>query len=185
MVLGGRTTVSLTIHNAGPQPAPSTLAFTVLVGSNFSIAGFTGRTGQHGLPMAVGPGGAPTGSGAELLWFAGDIPAGGSASATLTVQARQLGTGRVGIAAFSGASDPNCPDFDCSPATVAIQAVTAPVVPVSLGGPVLSATGQASEATVGFSCGLLLIGCGLLILGRRRALRTGPGPAGVARPPPN
>jgi LPXTG-motif cell wall-anchored protein len=167
VALGGQTTVTLTIHNAGPQPAPSTLAFTVLVGSNFSIAGFTGQTGP-GVPMAVGPGGGPTGTGAELLWFAGDIPTGGSASATLTVQARLLGTGRVGIAAFSGASDPNCPDFDCSPATVALQAIAAPA-PASAGGTViLPATGQASQATVLFSFGLLLAGCGLVLLGRRR-----------------
>jgi hypothetical protein len=168
VVLGARTAVTLTIHNAGPQRAPSTLAFTVLVGSNFSIADFTGRTGP-GLPVAVGPGASPSG-GAELLWFAGDIPAGGSVSATLTVQARQLGTGKVGIAAFSGASDPNCPNFDCSPATVAIQAVAAPPVVVPAGGPILSATGQASEATLQLSFGLLLTGCGLLILGRRRVL---------------
>ncbi|HET6209395.1 MAG TPA: hypothetical protein VFD94_03385 [Jatrophihabitans sp.] len=169
VVLGGQTTVMLSIHNAGPQPAPSTLAFTVLIGSNFSIVGFTGRTGPPAQPVALGSSSTQSDGGAELLWFAGDIPAGGSASATLTVQARQLGTGKVGIAAFSGASDPNCPNFDCSPATVSIRAVAAPVVPAGTGGPILAATGQASPATLWLSLGLLLAGLGLLILGRRPA----------------
>lgn len=170
--LGGRTTVTLTIHNAGPQPAPSTLAFTVLIGSNFSIAGFTGRTGPPAESVTVGSsgsGGSPSGGGAELLWFAGDIPVGGSVSAVLTVQAETLGTGKVGIAAFSGASDPNCPNFDCSPATVAIRAVAAPVGVPDSTGPILAATGQASPATLWLSFGLLLAGLGMLILGRRPA----------------
>lgn len=178
VVLGGRTAVTLTIHNSGPQPAPSTLAFTVLIGSNFSIAGFTGRTGPPAQAVTVGSGGSggtPTGSGAELLWFAGDIPVGGSVSAVLTVQAEALGAGKVGIAAFSGASDPNCPNFDCSPATVTIRAVSAPLVPDSTG-PILAATGQASPATLWLSFGLLLAGFGMLILGRRPAYR-------IATPP--
>ncbi|HEX4726522.1 MAG TPA: hypothetical protein VH298_01915 [Jatrophihabitans sp.] len=176
VVLGGRTTVMLSIHNSGPQPAPSTLAFTVLIGSNFSIAGFTGRTGPPAQPVAVGSGSTSTGSGAELLWFAGDIPVGGSVSAVLTVQAQALGTGKVGIAAFSGASDPNCPNFDCSPATVAIQAVSAPVAVPDSTGPILAATGQASPATLWLSFGLLLAGLGMLLLGRRPAY-------GLAAPP--
>jgi hypothetical protein len=172
VALGSRTTVTLTIHNSGPQPAPSTLAFTVLIGSNFSIAGFTGRTGPPAEPVTVGSagsGGTPSGGGAELLWFAGDIPVGGSVSAVLTVQAQALGTGKVGIAAFSGASDPNCPNFDCNPATVAIRAVPAPVPVPDSTGPILAATGQASPATLWLSFGLLLAGFGLLILGRRPA----------------
>src|SRR6185437_9602259 len=174
--LGGRTTVLLTIHNSGPQPAPSTLAFTVLIGSNFSIAGFTGRTGPPAQPVAVGSGSTTTDSGAELLWFAGDIPVGGSVSAVLTVQAETSGTGKVGIAAFSGASDPNCPNFDCSPATVAIRAVSAPILVPASTGPILAATGQASPATLWFSFGLLLAGCGLLILGRRPEISAAPAP---------
>ncbi|MGI8665995.1 MAG: hypothetical protein ACR2N4_08185 [Jatrophihabitans sp.] len=168
VVLGGRTTVRLTVHNAGPQLAPATIAFAILVGDNFAVASFSGKTtGPVGIPAAAAPVGSS--SGAQLLWLAGDIAPGHSASAVLTIQARRLGVGKVGLAAFSGAGDPNCPNFDCAPSTVSVRAVAAPAVPVAAaaGGAGLAATGQRTGSTVGLGGGLLLAGAGLLLLGRR------------------
>ena len=113
---------------------------------------------------------APAQSGAELLWFAGDIPAGHSVSAILTIQARAVGRGQVGIAAFSAASDPNCPNFACDPVTVAVTAVpVAAPAPASTGGPVLAATGQDWSNSIGLGWALVLAGCLLVVIGRRPA----------------
>ncbi|MDQ2839312.1 MAG: hypothetical protein M3Y89_18205, partial [Actinomycetota bacterium] len=161
VVIGSKTTVTVTVHNAGPQAAPQTVALTVLVGNNFSIEGFTGknvRLGAPGGPPAVGPG-----DGDGLLWLVGNIAPGQSVSATLTIQARKLGSAKISILAFSGAADPNCQDFTCTPTMVSVQAVTAPVVVAApASGPALPATGSASEPALGLGGGLLLAGAGLL-----------------------
>ncbi len=197
--LGGTTTVRLTVHNTGPQPAPSTVAFVVVVGEQFGILDFTGQTlpppgartaarsqqrlagrlvahqpGAGSVPpasrSAVGNAGS---GGSAVLWFAGDIPAGRSATATLTLHAHALGTARVGLIALSGAADPNCPDLDCDPPMVRMTVVPPPPIAPSGGG---SAIGQGSGglADTGVSIepallgiGLLLAGCGLVLLGRR------------------
>lgn len=182
--LGGSTTVRLTVHNAGPQVAPATIAFAILVGSNFSVAGFTGNTQPPaGTPIQLGAATAPAAgadAGAELLWFVGDIPAGRSAGATLTIQARAAGSARVGLAAFSGAGDPNCPGLICQPTTIGLQAV--PVAPASkaaatpaarASAPLLARTGQASRPVAGLGGALLLTGCALVLLARPRPRRGG------------
>ena len=51
VALGAKTAVRLTIHNAGPQPAPQTIAFTILVGGTFNVVSFTGQTAP---PPGVG-----------------------------------------------------------------------------------------------------------------------------------
>ena len=197
--LGGNTTVRLTVHNAGPQPAPSTVAFAVVVGEQFGILDFTGQTLPPPGARTVGRGqlrqltgrlvahqpdaSAPARSavdaagsgGSAVLWFAGDIPAGRSATATLTLHAHALGTARVGLIALSGAADPNCPDLDCDPPMVRVT-VTEPLpVSPSGGGSVIGHSGGGGLADTGadaepalLGIGLLLAGCGLVLLGRRR-----------------
>jgi hypothetical protein len=178
--LGASTTVKLTVHNSGPQPTGETIAFSVLIGDNFTITGFTGNT----TPPADlgGPAGgaalaaAPTG----VIWFAGNIAAGHSASAILTIKATKLGTTQVGLLGFSEASDPNCLDGDCDPTTASVQAIavaakpaapTNPVAPDSGSQPdVLANTGAASGQELGVGALLLLSGSLLLMLGRRRRL---------------
>jgi len=190
--LGGKVDVTLTVHNAGPQPAPSTVGFAVVVGSQFDVVNFTGRTVpppaalplarlhnlgtvvKPGVTGAVAPGSAPDGGGSAVLWFVGDIPAGHSVTATLTLKARQLGTAKVGLLAISGAADPNCPNFDCNPTTVPISVVAVPA-PVAHGGgtPISGGTGTlpdtgANTGPAVLGLGLLVAGAGLLLLGRRR-----------------
>lgn len=194
--LGGRTTVRLTVHNAGPQPAPSTVAFAVVVGEQFSILDFTGQTlpppgarmvdrtqlrqltgrlvaHQPAVSTPTASGIDPAGAGGSaVLWFAGDIPAGRSATATLTLHAHALGTARVGLIALSGAADPNCPDLSCNPPMVRLTVIEPPTVPASGGGSVigqggdLADTGTSAEPAL-LGIGLLLAGCGLVLLGRR------------------
>ncbi|HTZ42812.1 MAG TPA: hypothetical protein VMB79_03045 [Jatrophihabitans sp.] len=193
--VGSRTTVRLTVHNAGPQAAPSTIAFGVVVGDQFEITGFSGRmtppAGQQKASLntarlgrivssdslAAGATDAGTG-GSAVLWFAGDIPAGQSVSATLTITARTPGTAQVGILAISGAADPNCLDFECDPTTATVTAVAVPAKPGSGEGPAsgggtqvaggLADTGASTRPAL-LGLAMLLAGAGLLLLARRRS----------------
>lgn len=183
VVLGGRSTVRLSIHNAGPQAAPQAVAFTIVIGGNFQVVGFTGKLAGASLPVPgplsdpqPGPG-ISSASGTELLWQVGDIPAGGTVTATLTVKALRLGTAKIGLTAFSGAADPNCPDLACDPSSVSIRAVAAParIVPARVitrhpaaTAPILPVTGSTSGPVLKLGLGLLLAGCGLVLLGRRQ-----------------
>ncbi len=191
VVLGATTTVKLTVHNAGPQPAPGTLALSFVVGTNFDIVGFTGKTPD--LSGGAGSGASTTShrasvtstgaglgpadpTGTIIVWLIGDLPAGQSATATLTLRAHKIGPAKIGLLAFSGAADPNCPDLDCAPASATLQIIAAPAVikpaaptpSPAAAAPALAATGQNPAPTAGLASGLLLAGLGLLLLTRRR-----------------
>lgn len=178
VALGSSTTVKLTVHNAGPQPANETIAFSVLAGQAFSITGFTGNTTLP--PSVANLAGAPKPAGTdEVLWYVGTIPAGRSVSAVLTIKATKLGSSNVGLFAVSTATDPGCPDLMCSLTSVMVSAVPVPIpVPVvavhvatPAGGavsPLLANTGSAAVPTLGLGGALLLIGSAMLVFARRR-----------------
>jgi LPXTG-motif cell wall-anchored protein len=182
VALGQQTSVKLTVHNAGPQPANETVAFGVLVGTNFDITSFTGNT----TPPPSLTGGAstsaipPTMNG--VFWFVGDIPAGHSVSAVLNIRARTVGTTRVGLMAISTAADLNCPNLNCDLTSVPVQAIGAPVVPASAPtrtSPIpavasskplqLANTGAASTPALGLGGLLLALGVALTYTSRRRS----------------
>ncbi len=198
VALGQTTKVRLTIHNAGPQTAPETLAFAVVIGSQFEVTGFTGKS----LPIDPNPGSASaaalrrahlltaptlspaaglplasTAEGTELLWLVGDIPDGGSVSAVVSLKAQKLGQAQLGLLAISGAGDPNCPDFNCDPTMVSVQVVKAAPAPTS-SAPAPAGSGTAGLANTGASSrpaafgGLfLLAGFAMLYAGRRPTRR--------------
>jgi hypothetical protein len=196
VTLGKSTTVTLTVRNDGPQPAPSTIGFAVVVGDQFEITDFSGNTEPpvaaparvtahkaqllDTLPSAGST--PPAAGGASgVLWWVGDIAPGQSVSATLTLRATQLGSSQIALFAVSGAADPNCPNFDCDPTQATLSVVAAvpvappasePVTPPSpasgaVGG--LAATGASTRPAV-LGGSLLVIGCALLLLGRKRRL---------------
>lgn len=181
--LGATTTVKLTVHNAGPQPTGETIAFSILLGENLTLTGFSGNTTPPpdlgGPASASGPAVSPNG----VIWFAGDIAPGHSISATLTLRATKLGTTQVAMFAFSEAGDPNCPDQSCDPTTAAVRVIAVPpkpVRPVGTSHPhapasgsdpdVLANTGTATDRQIGIGGLLLLTGSVLLFLGRRPRL---------------
>lgn len=203
VAIGAETTVKLTVHNAGPQPANQTIAIAVLLGENFEITDFTGDTldpsdpGVIGVPgnTAVSPNfsgrfvpastsaAEPPAPGKQLvLWLVGDIPAGHSTSAVLTIKALKLGETSIGLLAASTASDPACPEQSCDLSTSIVRAIaappsptpttpTAPTTPVAAsGGPALANTGAAPTPLLGLGSVLVLLGAALTFFGQRRRL---------------
>ena len=149
VALGKTTTVTLTVHNAGPQPAGETVALGVVIGKNFTISHFSGKQEDGGIVISSGssssdlhravaaasasasaaPGDPEEDAPSDgVVWDVGTIPAGKSVSAVLTIKAVKLGTAKVGLIAFSDAGNPACPDFDCALTTASVQAVPVPVV---------------------------------------------------------
>ena len=150
VALGKTTNVTLTVHNAGPQPAGETVALGVVIGKNFTISHFSGKQEDGGIVVssgssssdlhrAVTSASASSASAAPgdpeedapsdgVVWDVGTIPAGKSVSAVLTIKAVKLGTAKVGLIAFSDAGNPACPNFDCALTTASVQAVPVPVV---------------------------------------------------------
>lgn len=151
VAIGAETKVTLTIHNAGPQPANETIAIAVLIGENFEITDFTGDTIDPGDPgdpgvtsvsghAAVSPNfsgrfvpaeltsaAEPAAPGTQLvLWLVGDIPAGQSTSAVMTIKALTLGETSIGLLAASDAGDPACPEQPCDLSTSIVRAIAAP-----------------------------------------------------------
>jgi hypothetical protein len=178
--LGGSTTVKLTVHNAGPQPTGQTIAFSVVAGDNFTITAFSGNTkpppelgGQQDQGLTTDDSGDQV-----VLWFAGDIAAGHSATATLTLKAVKLGSSRIDLFTSSEAGDPNCTEFNCDPTAVtmrviaAVPAVVTPptTAPTTAAGLTLASTGSASGPQVGIAALLLLTGVLLLSIGARRRI---------------
>jgi hypothetical protein len=205
VVIGAETTVKLTVHNAGPQPANQTVAIAVLIGASFEITGFTGDTVDLSGPGVVGgPGKAiaspnfsgrfiptaltsvaePAAPGTQLvLWLVGDIPAGGSTTAVMTIKAVGLGQTRVGLLAASNAGNPACSDQSCDLTSFIVRGVAVPpasptpttpttsTTPVAVsGGPALANTGTASTPSLSLGCVLVVLGAALTFLGRRRRL---------------
>jgi hypothetical protein len=92
--LGNQMTVTVTIHNDGPQPAEQTSAFIEALGDGnksadtsccaFDITGFTGNTTPPGVAGTGGAQGFPT---SDVGWFVGTIAPRTSITATLTVRA--------------------------------------------------------------------------------------------------
>jgi hypothetical protein len=186
--LGGQTTVTVTIHNAGPQPAEQTLAFIEALGDGsksglatccpFDITGFTGNTTPP--PGVAGNGGpAPVFPTGGVEWFAGTVAPGSSISAILTVKARAVGKGQVAVSAASTATEPNCPLQDCAAASAFIQVVPVqarptptPTMSVPPAATVpLAATGPASRPLLALSVLLLITGTTLMLAARRRQAR--------------
>jgi len=195
VAVGASTTVTLRVSNAGPQPAPATLGLAILIGDNFTISNFTGsplpttmsraQLAQAQLLSATGPaaGSAPpvapaAGGGSGVLWFIGNLPAGSSASATLTLTAVKPGPARLAMLALSGAGDPGCTAADCPPAELTLTAVrpsapsSSPAAPAAGGGDALASTG-ASVRPAETGGLLLLLGAGLVVAGRRRRVLGG------------
>jgi LPXTG-motif cell wall-anchored protein len=187
VALGASTTVRLTVHNSGPQPAGRTIAFSILLGDNFAVTGFTGNTTP---PPGLGstPGSTPLGlNQGVVFWFVGDIASGDSVSATLTLKAVKLGSTEIVMIAASEASDPNCPDLDCDPAAVTLRVVDAaptstptppPASPAGAGQPVTRTDPSGALANTGATASqqgrvgglLLVVGFALVFLGRRRRI---------------
>jgi LPXTG-motif cell wall-anchored protein len=182
--LGGQTTVTVTIHNAGPQPAEQTFAFIEALGSGdksavdsgccaFDITGFTGTTPPPGL---AGNGELqPVFPTTGVTWLVGTIAPGSSVRAILTVRAREVGKGQLQLwSVDSTATDPRCPNDTCSAASASLRAVpdqhrtTATARPVAAAPATLPATGQASPALLGLAVGLLITGAALTGAARRR-----------------
>jgi hypothetical protein len=178
--LGKTTTVKLAVHNSGPNLAGQTIAFSVVVGAGFEIVGFTGNTTPPNAAAAqlANSGSTVSGVGGDsgaVLWFVGDLPAGRSATAVLTIKAKTVGTVKVGLFALSDATDPACPDLACDPSTVSVKAVpvikavvTKPPATQSASAAELANTGRSTGPALGFAVSLLFGGAGLLLLGRRR-----------------
>ena len=186
--VGGQTTVRLSIHNAGPQPAEQTIAFIDVSGSGdksakgsccaFDITGFTGHIdsrGTGGQPQIF-----PT---SDLAWFVGTLAPGASITAILTVKARTAGTSQIQLSAISTAGDPRCPNDTCATATALIQALPAQPAPtpsppptatntppLSVAAP-LAATGPTPRPLLALSVLLLVTGTTLTLAARRRNTR--------------
>jgi hypothetical protein len=172
--LGRQTTVTVTIHNSGPQPAEDTVAFIELVNDppaasgagHFQATGFTGNTTPP--PSLAGSGVTATVFPTEqLVWFVGTIAPGASSSATLTVKARTAGSSRMQLLAVSTATDPDCPFGKCERASASIQAIPVQLRPAAAS-PALPATGAASRALLGFGVLFLITGATLTVAARRR-----------------
>ena len=172
--VGAHTAVTVTIHNAGPQPAEQTVAFIEAVGNGdktskapccpLDIVGFTSNGGV----LQAGE------------WDVGTIAPGATVTAILTVKAVMAGTGAVALSgAASTATDPACPNETCITASATIQAVPvqttttppAPTPATTTAGPVLAATGAATRPLLALSVLLLLSGATLTAAARRRHLR--------------
>jgi hypothetical protein len=185
--LGGQTTVTVTIHNAGPQPAEQTSASIEVLGDGnksgvdtsgrFDITAFTGNTTPP--PGVAGNGGpAPVFPTRGLQWFVGTIAPGSSVSAVLTVKALKVGRNQVQLFAGSTASDPRCPDFPCAEVSAVIQAIPIQPAPTASPRPAppsrqaapapLPATGPAPRPLLGLGVLLLLTGTALTVAARRR-----------------
>jgi hypothetical protein len=178
--LARQTTVTVTLHNAGPQPAEETVAFIELVNDppaatgegHFQATGFTGNTTPP--PSLAGSGVTATMFPTEqLVWFVGTIAPGAFISATLTVKARTVGTGRMQVLAGSTAADPDCLFGKCERASASIQAIPvqlrpAAAAPPAAASPALPATGAASPALLGLGVLFLIIGATLTAAARRR-----------------
>jgi hypothetical protein len=169
--LGATTTVQLTVHNAGPQPAGGTIAFSIVVGDSFKISGFSGNTTPPANAAAFTGNSMTPPTPQGVLWFVGNIAAGHSATATLTLKATKLGSSQIGLIALSQAADPNCPDLDCEPTTVTMQVVPVPPVVTPASTPTtrpLANTGTAAERELSISAALLLVGALMTVAGTRR-----------------
>jgi hypothetical protein len=178
--LGRQTTVTVTIHNAGPQPAEETVAFIELVNNplpaigagHFQATGFTGNTTPP--PSLAGSGVTATVFPTEqLVWFVGTIAPGTSISATLTINARTVGSSRVHLIAVSTAADPDCLFGKCERASASIQAIPVQLRPAAAprpaaAAPALPATGPASPALLGLGVLFLITGATLTVAARRR-----------------
>jgi hypothetical protein len=174
--LGAQTTMTVTIHNDGPQPAEQTSGVVEAGNADkladrccpFDITGFTGSS------TPPGAGGHPAEFPTPFVdWYVGTLAPGSSISAILTVKARAIGTSRVGLAAHSIVTDPNCPNNDCPGATALIQAIAVrptptPTVTPTVGPAPLAATGPPSRALLGLSVLLLITGTTLRAAARRR-----------------
>ncbi|MGX7677847.1 hypothetical protein ACSMXN_02995 [Jatrophihabitans sp. DSM 45814] len=193
--LAGQASITLTVHNSGPQPANDTIAIGILVGDNFSITDFSGDVGSpiagmsasvpaaHALLASV----ATPGQGNTLVpadnsvltnllnssdgrvWFVGNLAVGQSASVVLTVKAIKLGTAKVGLFAVSTAGDPSCLNLDCDLTSISLQAVAVPIVkpPAAAGTVEQAAADPAAELanTGAASRPILVAGLGLLVGG--------------------
>ncbi len=177
--LGASTTVKLTVHNAGPQPTGQTIAFSVVAGDNFTITAFSGNTKappELGGEQDEGINNDDSGD-QVVLWFAGDIAVGHSATATLTLKAVNVGSARLDLFTSSEAGDPNCTQFNCAPTavtmrvTAALPALLTPpaIAPTTTSGLTLASTGSASGPQLGVAALLLLAGV-LMSLGARRRI---------------
>jgi hypothetical protein len=182
--LGGQTTVTVTIHNAGPQPAEQTSASIEVLGDGnksgvdtsgrFDITAFTGNTTPP--PGVVGNGGpAPVFPTKGLPWYVGTIAPESSVSAVLTVKALKVGKNQIFLFAGSTASDPRCPNSPCAEVSAVIQAIPVQAVPTprpAAAAPApLPATGPASPQLLALGVVFLLIGATLTVAARRRQTR--------------
>jgi hypothetical protein len=176
--LGASTTVKLTVHNAGPQPTGQTIAFSIVAGDNFAITAFSGSTKPPPELGGSDEGLVTDDSGDQvILWFAGDIAVGHSATATITLKARNLGSARLELFTSSEAGDPNCTQFNCEPTAVTMRViaavpadVTPPTTAPTTAGLTLASTGSASGPQLGVAALLVLTGVLLLSLGARRRI---------------
>jgi hypothetical protein len=112
-----------------------------------------------------------------ILWFAGDIAVGHSATATITLKARNLGSARLELFTSSEAGDPNCTQFNCEPTAITMRViaavpadVTPPTTAPTTAGLTLASTGSASGPQLGVAALLVLTGVLLLSLGARRRI---------------
>jgi hypothetical protein len=173
--VGRQTTMRLTIHNAGPDPAEQTAVFVEVVGSGDKsgktppcchATGFTGHVARN---EDVSDG--------ILTWLVGTLAPGASITAILTVKAHAAGTSQILMTPSSTAADPRCPnDFGlCGEATARITAVPAQPAPTSslatTAPAALAATGTTPWPLTWLGFGLLTAGVILIYQGRRRGQR--------------
>ena len=211
VVVGHSTNLVATVHNVGPDAAPNAVAVAVL-GSDDTAANHFVITDSAPLP---GDAAAPLNlirrtaadddqplDGQVGFWPIGTIPAGVTASVTVTVKAVSGGTSGIFFAAGADAADPSCDSEDdvddCTDTALAdLVAVAAPVVtptrtvtvtvaapspsakPV-VAGPQLANTGFHAAPWVMAALAAIVLGSGLSYGGRpprtspRRAAAGGP-----------
>jgi LPXTG-motif cell wall-anchored protein len=166
--VGGQTTVRLTIHNAGPDPAEQTTAFVDVSGigdktgktpSCCVATGFTGHVAGNEAVSASG-----------VTWLVGTLAPGASITAILTVKAEAAGASQIDMTPLSTAGNPRCPNGfgDCAFATARITAVLAQAAPPP---PQLPATGATTWPLIWLGLALIAAGATLTYLGRRRGQR--------------
>jgi hypothetical protein len=175
--VGAHTTVTVTIHNAGPQPAVHTVVNVDVVGNGDK----SGKTPCCPLQLIgfSGAGGSNSFHGGE--WDPGTIAPGSSVTGIVTVRARIAGTGNVVLLSIeSVATNPNCPDENCTAVIAAIRAVPVQPAPASTRPPPptavisvpppLATTGSSSRSMLALSVLFLIAGAMLTVAGRRRAI---------------
>ena len=178
LAIGQDMTITVTIHNAGPQPARHTrvVITTGRAGAKrlgspccpLLITGFTDTTKALGAPPPrPGP---PARGRSVVVWLPAQISPHSAAHASMTVTARA--TGQATINLYVESTEPACPDLDCAHTQITVQVTPPPPSPTPTASTApLAVTGPPARQNLDLAILLLIAGAALTVAGRRRGSR--------------